>query len=106
MLLAIYAVTLVLLAGLAIWCSISRWWHGVVIAVLWVPLFPFVARWLTGDASRYLPKGAFLDGPAGEDEVVLTSALSTVIVSVTLAAAVLWSARLLWQLFRRAPGHE
>jgi hypothetical protein len=73
MLLALYAVALVLLAGLVVWRSVSRWWHGVVVAVLWVPLFPFVSRWLTGDASRYLPKGAFSDGPAGEDEVVLTS---------------------------------
>lgn len=96
---------MVLLAGLVVWLSVSRSWHVVVVAVLWVPLFPFVSRWLTGDASRYLPKGAFSDGPAGEDEVVLTSALSTVIVSVTLAAALLWSARLLWQLFRR-PARE
>jgi Kef-type K+ transport system membrane component KefB len=106
MLLALYAVALVLLAGLVVWRAVSRWWHGVVVAVLWVPLFPFVSRWLTGDASRYLPRSAFSDGPAGEDEVVLTSALSTVLVSVTLAAALLWLARLLWQLFRRAPARK
>ena len=93
MVLALYAAALVLIVGVVLWFSVSRWWHAAIIAVLWVPFFTPVAWWLTGDVSRYLPPGTFPDGPTGKDAIVLTSVLSTVAVSVMLAAALQWSVR-------------
>ena len=87
---------LVLAAGTAflVWCASARWWHALVIGVLWIPLFPLVSAWLTGDVSRYLPAGAFSEGIRGKDEIIVASALSTIIVAIAAAALLFWIARI------------
>ena len=101
MILAAYCLALGGLAALAAWCAATRWWHYVVMAVACVPLFPLVARWLTGDVSRYLPADTFSEGSSGKDEIVLASIYSTVVLAVIVAALVLWAIRVGWRLTRR-----
>ena len=87
---------LALAAGTAflVWCASRRWWHALVICVLSVPLFPLVARWLTGDVSAYLPPATFSEGAQGKDEVIVASALSTIIIAIAAAALLFWAARI------------
>ena len=80
-------------AASLIWCATSRWWHPLIIAVLWIPLLPLVASWLTGDVSRYLPAGVFSEGIHGKDEIIVASVLSTMLVSIVAAALLVWVAR-------------
>jgi hypothetical protein len=93
MLLAIYAIVLALIAGTVLWFSISRWRHAAIVAVLWIALFTPVAWWLIGDVSRYLPAGTFLEGPERQEQVAITSILSSAGVSVVLAAGLQWLLR-------------
>ena len=101
MILAVYCLALGGLAALAAWCAATRWWYYLVMAAACVPLFPLVARWLTGDVSRYLPADAFSEGSSGKDEIVLASIYSTVVLAVIVAALALWAIRVGWRLTKR-----
>ena len=101
MILAAYCIVLAGLAGLAAWCAATRWWHYLVMAVAWVPLFPLVATRLMGDVSRYLPESTFSDDSSGKDEIVLASVYSTVMLAFIFAALALWAIRVGWRRLRR-----
>ena len=101
MILAAYCLALAGLAGLAAWCAATRWWHYLVMAVAWVPLFTLVATRLMGDVSRYLPEGTFSDDSSGKDEIVLASVYSTVMLAFIFAALALWAIRVGWRRLRR-----
>ncbi len=97
MILILYAVGLTAVAGIAIWYASARWWHGLIISVLWIPLFPLVARWLTGDISPYLPDNAFSEGGEGKDEFIWASIFATVMIAVIAAALLWWIVTRVWQ---------
>ena len=101
MILAAYCLALAGLAGLAAWCAATRWWHYLVMAVVWVPLFPLVATRLMGDVSRYLPAGTFSDDSSGKDEIVLASIYSTVMLALIFAAFALWVVSAGWRVMKR-----
>lgn len=58
------------------------------------------STWLVGDVSRYLPAGTFLEGPERQEQVAITSILSSFVVSVVLAAALQWFFRRAWARLR------
>jgi hypothetical protein len=97
------AIGLVLLAVavLAIRIGARRWWDYPIIAVLTVLLFPFLERTITGDVSRYTPPGAFSEGGAGKDQIIIASVLATILGGVILAACMLWAAHGCWRRLRR-----
>jgi hypothetical protein len=82
MILALCAVALAAIAGIAVWHASARWWHALIIAVLCVPFFPPVARRLTGDISAYLPENAFSEGARGVDEFIWAGIYATVMIAV------------------------
>jgi hypothetical protein len=89
MIVILYAVGLAAMAGIAVRYASTRWWHALIIALLWIPFFPLVARWLTGDISAYLPEDTFAADGYGKDEFIWASIYATVMIAVT-AAALLW----------------
>jgi len=101
MILAVYCLAFAGLAALAAWCAATRWWHYLVLAVAWVPLFPLVATRLMGDVSRYLPEGTFSEDGRGKDEIVLASAYATFVLAFIVAALALWAIRVGWRLAKR-----
>ena len=101
MILIVCGLALAALAGALVFAAASRWWHYVVIGLAWLPLFPLVARHLTGDVSHYLPANAFSDGPDAKEEIILASAYATIVLAVMFAAAAFWAIRLGWQAVAR-----
>jgi len=93
MMLWLLGLLLAAVTGALVWCASARWWHALIIAVLWMPLSPLVANWLTGDVSRYLPPGAFAEGIEGRDEVIVASVVSTMLLAIAAAALLVWAAR-------------
>jgi hypothetical protein len=91
MVLVTAGLVLAALAALCIWRAADRFWHGLLIVLLGLILFPVVASWLTGDVSRYLPAGSFSEGADGKDQIVFASATATLFVAIMLAAC-LWAA--------------
>ena len=89
MIVILYAFGLAAMAGIAVRYAITRWWHALIIAVLWIPFFPLVAHWLTGDISACLPEDAFPANGYGKDEFIWASIYATVMIAIT-AAALLW----------------
>ena len=89
--LVIAGLVLATLAGLLVWRAATRWWHRLVIVLIGVALFPAVAGWLTGDVSVYLPPRTFSDGTEGKDQIVVASAVATILIAIILAAC-LWAA--------------
>ncbi len=99
--LILYAVGLAAMAGIAVRYASARWWHALIIAVLWLPFFPLVARWLTGDISAYLPEDAFSAGAEGKNEFIWASIYATVMIAVTAAALLWWIVARIWVEARR-----
>ena len=93
MILAACGLALAALAALAARCAAARWWHYLLLAVAWVPPFPLIEKWLTGDVSRYLPEGTFSEGGRGKDEIVLASVYATFALAFIVAALALWAIR-------------
>ena len=100
MVLAAFMIALAVLAGLTVWCAVARWWHVAVILLGALPLFPLIARTLTGDLSRDLPEGTFAAGAEGKDQIILVSAYATIAVAIMAAALLFWIVRV---VLRRAP---
>ena len=99
--LAIAGLALAALAGFLVWSAADRLWNGLAIAALAVVLFPLVAGTLTGDVSRYLPASTFAGGIEGKDQVVIASAVATILLAVMLAACVFGAAKAAWRKLRR-----
>jgi len=97
MMLALLA-ALGVLAALLVWHTAERARDYLAIAVLALASFPLLVRGPTGDMSRHFPQ-AFSDGHEGVGEIVLASALSTILIAVILAAGVWWVVRLCWRRF-------
>ena len=89
------------LTGVLVWRAADRFWHGLAILALGMALFPLVARWLTGDVSRYLPAGTFPEGADGKDQIVLASAVTTIFIAVMLAAGIWAAASSAWRHSQR-----
>ena len=77
-----------------------RFWHFLAVAVLTVLLFPLTATYLTGDVSRYLPQGTFAQGADGKDQIIMVSAVATLLVAIILAASVLAATIAIWRRLR------
>src|SRR6476660_6936790 len=90
MLLVICGFALAGLAGLLVWYASSRWWHPIAIGFPALALFPWVATYVAGDVSRYLPAGLFSDSQQGKDEIAVASAYATIIISIALAGVGFW----------------
>ncbi|HXX07398.1 MAG TPA: hypothetical protein VEJ43_04915 [Pseudolabrys sp.] len=88
-------------AALCVWLAADRLWHGLLILVLGLILFPVVASWLTGDVSRYFPAGSFPEGADGKDQIVLASATATIFVAFMLAACIWAAAAAIWRRLQR-----
>ena len=82
MVLAAFMIALAVLAGLMVCCAAARWWHVAVILLGALPLFPLIARSLTGDLSRDLPEATFAAGAEGKDQIILVSAYATIAVAI------------------------
>lgn len=97
------AIGLVLLAIAvpAIRAGARRWWNYPIIALLTVLQLPWLADTITGDISRYAPPGAFSEGGAGKDQIIIASVLSTILVGVILAACAVEAAHGCWRRLRR-----
>jgi ABC-type branched-subunit amino acid transport system permease subunit len=98
MTIAAIVATLGVLAALLVWRTARRARDYLAIAVLAIALFPLLVTGPTGDVSRYFPQ-AFSDGPEGVGEIVLASALSTLLIAVILAAGGWWVVRMCWGRF-------
>jgi hypothetical protein len=98
MMIAALVATLVALAAFAVWWTAGRTRDYLGIAALTLAICPLLAIGPTGDMSRWLPR-AFSDGPAGVGEIVVVSALSTILIAVILAACVWWVVRMCWRRF-------
>jgi hypothetical protein len=97
MMLVVAGLMLVALTGLTVWFAAGRCRHLGIIALAAVPLVPLLASTVTGDVSRYLPAPLFSDDAAGKDEVIVASAVATVLLSVMLAAGVFAAGKALWR---------
>jgi hypothetical protein len=97
MTLAIVGLMLITLTGYLVWYVANRLWHIPVIILLAALLFPIVATELTGDVSYYLPARTFSEGIDGKDQIVLASAVATILISVILAACTWGAAKAAWR---------
>ena len=98
MILAALVVAMVALAAFLVWRTTERARDYLAIAAMTIAIFPLLAMGPTGDMSRYIPH-AFSDGLEGVGEIVLVSALSTIVIGVILAACVWWLVRMCWRRF-------
>jgi len=99
MLLALEGIALLAIAGVLVWLAAERWWHYLVIAVAWVPLFPLVATYVTGDISPYLPAGAF---PGNDKDLFIwLSIYATIMIAIMFAAIGFWAIKIAWQRVSR-----
>jgi hypothetical protein len=88
------------LAGYRVWCVANRLWQLLVIFVMAALLFPVVAIRFTGDVSYYFPAGTFSEGIDGKDQIVIASAIATMLVAIILAACAWGAAKVVWQSLR------
>jgi hypothetical protein len=51
--------------------------------------------------SRYLPAGTFAGGSEGKDQIVMASAVATILLAVMLAACMFGAAKAGWRMLRR-----
>jgi len=105
MTLAIYFILLLTLAGWSCWTAADRLRDYFMVAFLAVALLPALATTVTGDVSRYLPSASFSAGIQGKDEIIIASALTTVLVAIILAAALMRVIKLGWRRIRATGGH-
>ena len=70
--------------------SARGWRTYLAVAVLTLLLIRPVLNTITGDVSRYLPPGTFAGGAKGKDQIIVASALSTLLLPLLIAAAVVW----------------
>jgi hypothetical protein len=63
-----------------------RWWDYLVIGGLAVALVRPILMIVTGDVSAWLPAGIWSDGPDGKDQIIVASAMATVLLPLALAA--------------------
>ncbi len=97
MTLAIVGLALLALTGYLVWCVANRLWHLLAIIVMAALLFPVVATRLTGDVSFYFPAGTFSEGIDGKDQIVLASAIATMLIATILAACAWGAAKTVWR---------
>jgi hypothetical protein len=97
MTLALIGLMLFTLAGYLVWRAANRLWHVLVIMLLAALLFPIVASGLIGDPSYYLPAGTFSKGIEGKDQIVVASAVATILISIILAACTWTAAKAAWR---------
>jgi hypothetical protein len=77
--------------------SRRRWRDYLAVAVLTLLLIRPVLKTITGDVSHYLPGWAFANGADGKDQIIVASALSTLLLPLLIAAAVVWGAGRAWR---------
>ncbi len=104
MILAVYFLVLIALAGWSSWTAAHRIRDFFIIAFVAFALLPLLATTVTGDVSRYLPSAAFSSGLQGKDEIVMASALTTCLVATVTAAALLRIIKSCWRALRATGG--
>ncbi len=83
-----------------VWYVAERIWDYLIIALVTVPFFPLLAVTATGDVSRYLPTTVFSGGISDKDQIVIVSALSTLLFAIVLAAGSVYLVKVLWRNIR------
>jgi hypothetical protein len=66
-------------AGWLVRIAARRWWDYLVIALVTAALVRPTVHHVTGDVSRYLPGAIWSDGSDGKDQIIIVSAVSTVL---------------------------
>ena len=74
--------------------------HVAAVVLIAILLFPLTATYLTGDVSRWLPAGTFAAGADGKDQIVVASALATILAALLLATLVWRVLMFLWRRLR------
>jgi riboflavin transporter FmnP len=73
--------------------GVRRWWDYVVIAGLTAALVRPILMIATGDVSVWLPVGIWSDGFDGKDQIIVASAMTTVLLPFVLAAGAVCAVR-------------
>jgi len=81
-----------------VWYVADRTWDYLIIALVTVPFFPLLVVTATGDVSRYLPATVFSGGISGKDQIVIVSALSTLLFAIMFAAGSVYLVKVLWRI--------
>ena len=95
--LAFIAVALLAATGYVVYRVSGRFWQAAVVLIAAFFLYAPCADHLTGDVSRFLPSSFFAEGLDGKDQIVLASAVATLVVALILATAVWCTAFLVWR---------
>jgi hypothetical protein len=92
---AVAAIALVLIALAVAACLAAMRGLGstLAVALLSFPAMWFLARYVFGDASVYLPSSTFSNGPDGKDQIIVVSILCTVMGGIIIAACLVWLIR-------------
>jgi hypothetical protein len=68
-----------------------RWWDDLVIVGLTAALMRPIPMVATGDVSVWLPGGIWSDGFDGKDQLIVASAMATVLLPLVLAAGAVYA---------------
>jgi len=89
---------LIALTCWSVWRAAERLRDYFIIVFCAVALFPLVITGaITGDMSRYFPAGTFAHGFEGKDQIIIVSAITTILVALMLAALMLRAIKFLWR---------
>ena len=83
---AIIVVAQITVTVFLIRAAARRWWDYLVISVLTVALLRPTAQHVTGDVSRYLPDAIWSDGSESKEQIIYSSAASTILLPLIVSA--------------------
>lgn len=98
--LTVYFLMLLALAGWSIWLAAERLRDYFMLAFVTLALVPLLATTISGDVSRFLPAASFSTGAEGKDQVIIASVLTTLLLGAIVAALMLRAARAFWRKLR------
>ena len=100
MILAIYFIVLLALAGWSIWMATERPRDYFMLGFITIALLPLLVTTFTSDVSRYLPSTSFSAGLQGKDEIIIASAATTLLVAAMLAGVLIRIIKIGWRKLR------
>src|ERR1700736_1912697 len=83
---AIIVVAQITVTVFLIRAAARRWWDYLVISVLTVALLRPTAQHVSGDVSRYLPDAIWSDGSESKEQIIYSSAASTILLPLIVSA--------------------
>ena len=83
---AIIVVAQITVTVFLIRAAARRWWDYLVISVLTVALLRPTAQHVTGDVSRYFPDAIWSDGSESKEQIIYSSAASTILLPLIVSA--------------------